>query len=193
MILKPNVQTAISGQQAVNLHPSRDGRTAPPRIINWNHRGLFAISATSLIGAMVMALQHAMTVTLSHPMCWGSRGWIRKVLSSTVQAPLTAARVMIRTLNAQPVISGHRAVNHHPRDGVMGQRRTIRWHHLRQFVINAINLIEATAMARQHVMIVMAVAEAEVAADMFWGSRGWIPKAHNFTAAVHSTAVRVMI
>jgi hypothetical protein len=74
----------------------------------------------------------------------------------------------------------------------MGQRRTISWHHLRQFAVNAINLIEATAMARQHVMIVMAVA-AEVAADMFWGSRGWIPRAPSFTAAVHSTAVRVMI
>ena len=43
------------------------------------------------------------------------------------------------------------------RDGVMGQRRTISWHHLRQFVINAIHLIEATAMARQHVMIAIAV------------------------------------
>jgi hypothetical protein len=45
----------------------------------------------------------------------------------------------------------------------MGQRRTISWHHLRLFVINAINLSEAMAMARQHVMIVIAVlAEAEV-------------------------------
>jgi hypothetical protein len=70
----------------------------------------------------------------------------------------------------------------------MGQRRTISWQHLRQFAVNAINLSEATAMARQHVMIVMAVA-----ADMFWGSRGWIPRAHNFTATVHSTAARVMI
>jgi hypothetical protein len=46
----------------------------------------------------------------------------------------------------------------------MGQRRTISWHHLRQFVINAINLIEATAMARQHVMIVIAVLAEVVAA-----------------------------
>jgi hypothetical protein len=142
---------------------------------------------------MVMALQHAMTVTLSHPMCWGSRGWIRKALSSTVEAPLTATRVMIRALNAQPVISGHRAVNHPPRDGFMGQRRTIRWHHLRQFAINAINLIEATAMARQHVMIVIAVlAEAEVVADMFWESRGWIQKVHSFTARARLSAARAM-
>ena len=49
------------------------------------------------------------------------------------------------------------------------------------------------AMARQHVMIVIAVlAEAEVVADMFWGSRGWTRRAHSFTVRALLPAVRAM-
>ena len=121
-----------------------------------------------------MVRQHVIvTATLSHPMCWGSRGWIRKVRSSTVTA-LAAARVMILKPNVQIAISGQQEISLQTgRDGLMGPRRTINWHHQRQYATSVIHLIEAMVMARQHVMIVMAVlAEAEVVADMFWGISG---------------------